>query len=148
MRVVRLLFLLSVLALPVRGEAQGVGSVMSGMRNGGGWLTIPIVAGKGSFSTTRLPTAGLTLKGCVNVWPGHSGTWDIDARENVTQGHLHVSATPGIGQRFSHEFGMQAQIDFDFRWSEPRDTTLMLWVGVDMGSDTIDACEPKYGSQE
>lgn len=148
MRVTLLVLVLAVLALPARADAQGVASVMSGMRNGGGWMTIPIVNGSGSFSTTRLPTAGLTLSGCVNVWHGHSGTWEIVARENLNQGRLQVRAEPGIGKRFSHDFGMQAQIDFDFRWSEPRDTTLMMWVGIDMGIDSIDACEPKYGSDE
>jgi hypothetical protein len=46
--------------------------------------------------------------------------------------------------RFAHEFGLRSQIEFDFQWSEPRDTTLFLWVGVDRADDGPDeACKPK-----
>ena len=41
---------------------------------------------------------------------------------------------------------MQAQVDGKFSWSEARDTTLMLWVGVALaGSKNRSLCQPKYG---
>lgn len=144
----RLLLLFALLlALPGAAQAQGVVEIMSGIRNGGGWVGVPIVKGRGSFNTAKLPAAALSLAGCVNVWYGHSGTWDIEARESVLGSVVRLHAEPGIGVPFEHDFGMQAQVNIDFRWSEPRDTTLMLWVGLDLARDgSVDPCEPDYGS--
>ncbi|MDH3272029.1 MAG: hypothetical protein OEN56_11885 [Gemmatimonadota bacterium] len=128
----------SVIALagtPLGAEAQSIAGILSGMRDGGGWVGIPIEGGEGSYTTVRLPTAGMTLSGCVHVWYGHSGQWTIEARDQITDSTLTITAEPGIGVPFSHRFGMQAKLDFEFHWSEPRDTTLMLWVGVDMDGE-------------
>jgi hypothetical protein len=126
---------------PVRGQA--IAQVMSGIRDGGGWIGIPIVKGHGTFSTVTLPTAAMSLSGCVNVWYGHSGTWTIEAHERVLGSRLQIEAEPGVGVPFEHDFGMTAQVDFDFRWSEPRDTTLMLWVGLEgRGQTDRDPCDP------
>jgi hypothetical protein len=146
MRTPLLLLAVSTLALTARADAQVVSEVMAGLREGGGWVSIPIEDGYGTFSTVTLPTAGMTLKGCLNVWHGHSGSWTVEAHERLRDVIVTLDAEPGIGVPFEHEFGMRAQIDFDFRWSEPRDTTLMLWVGVDFfGEGGDDSCEPVYG---
>ena len=144
-------FLLTLLLLAVASPAQGQGvaDVMAGLRAGGGWVGIPIENGRGTFSTVTVPTAMLELAGCVNVWYGHSGTWEIAARENGNGGTLQITAEPGVGVPFRHDFGLKAQVDVDFRWSEPRDTTLMLWVGLDlMGETGEDACEPRYAGSD
>jgi hypothetical protein len=147
-RTLQLLITAIALAAPQPSGAQKVADVMTGIRDGGGWIGVPIEAGHGTFSTVTLPTAGMTLKGCVTVWYGHSGRWEIEARERIADDVLRIAAEPGIGVPFSHEFGMRAQIDFDFRWSEARDTTLMLWVGLDlMGRDDGEACEPRYAGE-
>lgn len=132
------------LAVAMDAHAQSVSNILSGMRDGGGWVGIPIEGGEGSYTTVRLPTARMTLDGCVHVWYGHSGKWTIEARDAVTDSTLVIAAEPGIGVPFSHTFGMQAKIDFDFRWSEPRDTTLLLWVGVDLDGEGGDppVCDP------
>lgn len=131
------------LSLPTTVGAQSVTDLMAGIRDGGGWASIPIERGRGRISTMTFPTAGLTLAGCVTVWSGHSGEWEIRARDRVLDEDLTISARPGVGIPFSHTFGMQAQIDFDFRWSEPRDTTLLLWIGLGLGGDeSEEACGP------
>ncbi|MDX1492843.1 MAG: hypothetical protein R3253_02125 [Longimicrobiales bacterium] len=129
-------------ASPVDG--QSVAGIMSGLRDGGGWVGIPIEAGEGSYTTVRLPTARMTLHGCINVWYGHTGKWTIEARDQLTDSTLVIAAEPGIGVPFKHTFGMQTKLDFRFRWSEPRDTTLMLWVGVDMDGEGGEpaVCDP------
>ena len=143
MRLRTALFTAATLAVPVGLSGQGVGEMMSTLRAGGTWVTIPIVAGEGTYSTTTIPTATMTLNGCLNVWPGHSGSWEIDAVEKVQGASLEIEAEPGVGVPFRHQFGMTAQLDFDFRWSEARDTTLYIWVGVDMsGSGDASICEP------
>lgn len=132
-----------VLTLPSPARGQAIAQVMSGIRDGGGWISIPIVEGHGTFSTVTLPTTALSLSGCVTVWSGHSGSWVIDAHERVLGSRLTIRAEPGVGVPFQHDFGMTAQVDFDFRWSEPRDTTLMLWVGLDGRGETArDPCDP------
>jgi len=125
-------------------SAQSVADIMSGIRDGGGWVGIPIEDGVGSFSTVRLPTARMTLSGCINVWYGHSGLWSIEATDQLSDSTLVIDAEPGVVVPFSHTFGMQTKLDFDFRWSEPRDTTLMLWVGVDLDGEGGESavCEP------
>jgi hypothetical protein len=149
-RFVRLLVSAVLIMAPARASAQdqaGVADVLSGLRSGGGWVGIPIVEGQGSFSTVRVPTMALSLAGCVNIWYGHSGSWEIEAREQMLGSVLRIEAEPGVGVPFEHDFGLQAQVDIDFRWSEPRDTTLLLWVGIDLaGEGSESVCEPDYGT--
>lgn len=125
-------------------SAQESADVLAGLRNGGGWVSIPIVAGRGSMSTAQLPTMGMTLAGCMTVWPGHSGDFQIRAHETLADTTLVVNARPGVGVPFSHTFGAKAQLDFSFRWSEARDTTLVLWLGLAVGRTQQEACEPAY----
>jgi hypothetical protein len=139
------LLLAACLATTASAEGQVVSEVMSGIQNGGGWVEVPIQNGRGSMSTMTLPTVGLTLAGCITVWPGHSGSWVLEARDRVSNAVLEVTAEPGVGELFTHTFGLQAQIDFDFRWSEARDTTLLMWVGLNMGGEgKEESCEPRY----
>jgi hypothetical protein len=128
-------------------SAQESGDMLAGLRNGGGWVSIPIVGGQGSMSTAQLPTMGMTLAGCMTVWPGHSGDFEILARETMVDTTLVVHARPGVGVPFRHTFGVKAQLDFSFRWSEARDTTLMLWLGLAVGRTQHEACEPVYAGR-
>jgi len=125
-------------------EAQSLTDVTSSIRDGGGWVAIAIEGGEGSYSSPRLPTLNLKLNGCVTVWDQLSGSWEIEATETVTGTKLLLSAEPGVGVSFTHQFGVQSQVDVSFRWSEPRDTTLLLWVGLTINPDGVDAvCEPR-----
>lgn len=134
----------TLVAGPSEARAQGIQEVLATIRNGGGWVSVPIEAGRGTVSTLLLPTMGLTLTGCVNVWEGQSGSWKIRARDTIAEDSLSMAAQPGEGVRFEHEFGMRSQIEFQFEWSEPRDTTLFLWVGLDREEDGPEvACRPK-----
>jgi hypothetical protein len=142
MRVLLTLGLLAA-ALPASARAQPLDDVMAAIRNGGGWVSIPIVAGSGSTRTLPLPTMGLRLTGCVRVWDGHSGRWEIRAREMVADTTLTVRSAPGEGVPFAYTFGLRSQLEVDFVWSEPRDTTLFLWVGLKGADDDRDACVPK-----
>ena len=148
-RLVLMLVSASVVISPSEGSAQDparIADVLAGLQGGGGWVNIPITRGEGSFSTVRVPTMALSVTGCVNVWHGHSGLWEIEAREQMLGSVLRLQAEPGVGVPFEHAFGMQAQVDIDFRWSEPRDTTLMLWVGIDLAGEGGEAvCQPDYG---
>ena len=147
-RFVRLLLTLALIAtpltaVPTAAVAQPLDEVMSAIRNGGGWVSVPIVGGRGAARTLPLPTMNLTLTGCVRVWDGHSGAWEIRAHETIADTTLVVRSTPGQGVPFSHKFGLRSQIDVDFVWSEPRDTTLFLWVGLEGNDGDRDACQPK-----
>jgi hypothetical protein len=125
-------------------RAQGVQEMLAGIRNGGGWVSVPIVGGTGTASTVTLPTMGLNLTGCVNVWGGHTGEWKIRAQDTIGEESLLLTSVPGQGVKFAHEFGLRSQLEFEFQWSEPRDTTLYLWVGLEREEDGPDeACTPK-----
>ena len=147
MRVPAILLALVALALaaaPATARAQTVQEVLQTIRNGGGWVTVPIQGGHGTASTVLLPTMGMTLTGCVNVWEGHSGEWLIRAHDTIAEDSLALNSRPGRGVRFAHEFGIRSKLEFDFEWSESRDTTLYLWVGLDRADDgPEEACTPK-----
>lgn len=124
-------------------DAQALDGVMTAIRNGGGWVSVDIKGGRGSATTLPLPTMGMKLSGCVRVFDGLSGRWRITAHETIADATLEVNAVPGQGVAFSHEFGLRSQIDVEFVWSEPRDTTLFLWVGLGDAESDPDVCIPK-----
>ena len=43
---------------------------------------------------------------------------------------LDITAVPGAPVKFDYKAGFQAQLDVNIEWSEPRDTTLFMWVGL------------------
>ena len=42
--------------------------------------------------------------------------------------------------------GRRAQLSVEARWSEARDTTLVVWVGLETPGQQRDVCEPIYGT--
>ena len=141
----RALLALSFLAAgrPAALDAQALDGVMAAIRNGGGWVSIDIVKGRGSASTLPIPTMGMNLKGCVRVFDGHSGRWQIRAHDTIAGDTIEVVSIPGQGVPFAHEFGLRTQLEVEFIWSEPRDTTLFLWVGVGDAVADPGVCTPK-----
>ena len=129
--------------------AQAVSDVLESIRTGGGWISVPIRNGSGGIRTAAVPGLGLTVTGCIQVWDGHSGRWTIRARDLAGSGRLDAELRPGQPWRFTYTAGVTAQIDVETRWSERRDTTLHLWVGVQSLSDESgrDPCEPVYGER-
>ena len=126
-------------------QAQGIGELLASIRNGGGWITIPVVSGKGRLLTGTLPTIGLRVAGCALVWGGHSGRWEIRAHDTQGGGRLEMDADAGESLSFDYTTGLTAQLDVNVRWSEPRDTTLLLWIGLEGSArDGEAACEPTY----
>jgi hypothetical protein len=128
---------------PGRADAQGMEAVMAAIRNGGGWVSIDIQGGRGAAKTLPMPAMGMTLNGCMQVWEGNTGRWRIRAHDTVTDKVIEASSLPGEDVPFSHEFGLRTQLDVEFIWSEPRDTTLFLWVGLGDAESDPDVCTPK-----
>ncbi len=139
-----MLVLTAVLALPSPGRAQAAGELIRAIRQGGGWVYIPITGGTGGLSTDTIPTLSVPLNGCVTIWPGHTGEWTIAARDPVNGGSLDAVALPGRGVPFSYRTGLRSLLDVRIRWSEPRDTLLHVWVGLDVPASQRDACTPVY----
>lgn len=125
--------------------AQGIADLLASIRDGGGWIAIPVTSGQGRLLTGILPTVGLHVAGCAQVWGGHSGQWEIRAHDTQGGGSLEMNAGAGDIMRFEYTTGLTARLDVGVRWSEPRDTTLLLWVGLE-GPKRVgeDACEPSY----
>jgi len=128
---------------PTPGAGQSVGPLLEAIRQGGSWVNIPIEDGKGSVETAEVPTFGLELAGCARVWSGHSGTWTVEAADLVADRTFTATLDPDEAVRFRHRSGPRARLTVDVQWSEPRDTTLFLWVGLG-GEERRngDACEP------
>jgi hypothetical protein len=134
------------LFVPAAARGQSLLDLLAGIRQGGGWLDIAIERGRGSLVSATLPTAGLDVSGCLRVWGGHSGTWDIRVRDLQGTGRLETVALPDQPVRFAYATGALAQLDLKVQWSEPRDTTLVVWVGVGRGggAGARDPCQPVY----
>lgn len=136
--------LLCVTGMPAQG--QTVADLLASVQRGGGWVSVPITNGTGHVSTATVPTVGVTLSGCVRVWSGHSGSWAIEARDALGPGSLSMNAGPGESQPFRYTAGMRSKLEIDFAWSEPRDTTLFLWVGLARPNQAPEeTCEPAEG---
>jgi hypothetical protein len=146
MRPIRLLLPLLLLGVgPASAPAQTLVEVLQTIQEGGGWVRIPVSRGEGTLRSASLPVGGLQLKGCTQIWGGHSGSWNIRAREIFGGGELGVPSRPGEARTFVYQTGDQVRFQVDVRWSEPRDTTLLLWVGLETPMLSRDPCEPVYG---
>jgi hypothetical protein len=136
------------MAVPGGARAQTLAELLAAIRQGGSWVDIAIENGRGSILTPRLPTAGMPLRGCLRVWPGHSGTWDIRVRDTQGTARMETVARPDQPVPFVYRTGPVAQLEGQVRWSEPRDTTLVVWVGLGPpngdGSEGRDPCRPVY----
>lgn len=130
-----------------RLSGQTVEELMEGIRNGGGWVQIPIEEGRARIETTALPTMGLVFTGCAKVWDGHSGRWSFDARDALGTATVEAEQVePGDPVPFTAPSGLRSRLELEIRWSEPRDTTLSLWVGLEReGRRGERACEPPGG---
>lgn len=135
----------AVLLSAAPASAQGIGAVLGAMAQGGGWIQIPIERGNGSLLSAALPSVGLEIAGCMQIWAGHSGSWTVSVEDTYGNGDLNAEAEPGDDIPFSYSPGAWAQLKVDVAWSEPRDTTLLVWVGVE-GSASRDPCDPVYGT--
>jgi len=142
---VSVLAILLLVAFPLGARAQSILDLLQSIRQGGGWVAIPIEGGRGSWSSPVIPTMELTLAGCMQVYAGHSGRWDIVARDSIGDGRIEADVIGGEHVPFRYEAGERAQLTVEARWSEPRDTTLLLWVGLQIPGRKQDVCEPAYG---
>ena len=138
------LFLVAASPAAVRG--QSILDLVRSIEEGGGWVYIPIEAGKGTYLSQALPTFGMTLAGCMQVYAGHPGRWSLRARDALGDGSLEVSVAGGEHVPFRYRTGSRSQLRVDARWSEPRDTTLLVWVGLETPGQQRDVCEPIYGT--
>ena len=132
-------------ASPGDARGQSVLDLLQSVRNGGGWVYLDIVGGRGAWASSPLPTLDLTLTGCMQVYAGHWGRWDILAQDALGDGELEANVAGGESVRFHYQTGRRAQLKVEARWSEPRDTTLAVWVGLETPGRQRDTCEPIYG---
>lgn len=138
------LILAAVHPTPLSG--QGMVDLLQALRDGGTWVGIPIVDGVGRVGTVTLPTLGMTLRGCGQVYGAHTGRWTIHARDSLGGGRLDVEVVPGEPVEFSYTTGTLARLSVEARWSEARDTTLLVWIGLETRNPrSPDACVPVYG---
>lgn len=131
-------------ALPRGASAQGIADLLEAIQVGGGWIRIPIEAGKGALTTLPVPSGGRTLDGCMEIWNGHSGRWRLRVTDTFGNGELDAEAAPAQDIPFSYAPGPMARLAVDVEWSEPRDTTLLVWIGLDRPNRPRDPCEPVY----
>ena len=146
-RRVAILVAAGILASTVPAQGQ-IFELMRIIGQGGSWLGLPVTAGRASLQGPAVPVAGLSLNGCLRVWDGHSGEWTIRAEDTLGESRLDVTALPGQPVRFEFRGGVQAQLVVAVEWSEARDTTLHVWVGVAPPSaqdGERDICQPPPG---
>ena len=141
------------LTVPATAAEAQVLDAMKALSEGGSWLNLPVQDGKAALRGPLLPLAGLAIDGCFVVWRRHSGEWTVHARDERSGQAIDTVAMPGAPVRFAYKAGFTARFSVEVEWSEPRDTTLFLWVGAsrvrDGGSDDgaegegEDICTPR-----
>ncbi len=107
--------------------------LLKAIGDGGSWISLPVEKGRASLSSPVVPLAGMSINGCLHVWTGHSGKWTVRAKDTLGDETLDVVAEPGKPVRFDYKAGLRAQLDLNIQWSEPRDTTLFMWIGLARG---------------
>lgn len=144
MGILRVLILATVALWGGATSAQGqIAEFLQAVNQGGGWISLDVVDGQGRYESGILPVGGLRVDGCFQVWKGHSGTWSVRAEDRLGDGELDVRARPGQPVEFAYKAGLQAQLDVSVEWSEPRDTTLFMWVGISaLAGGDRDVCQP------
>ena len=118
------------LAVPATAAEAQLLEAMKALSEGGGWLSLPVRNGKAVLRGPRVPLAGLAINGCFVVSRRHSGEWTVHARDERSGQSIDTVAMPGAPVRFAYKAGFTARLSVDIEWSEPRDTTLWVWVGV------------------
>lgn len=126
------------LAIPCQpAAAQTLDQVFRVMQEGGAWLSLDIVGGRGSYTGGRMPTMGFRFEGWFQVADVNRGEWDIRVVDLAGTGAEVVDVTTRAGQQVpvSYDAGPTVQVQVDVTWSEPADTVLWVWVGLpDRGS--------------
>lgn len=131
-------FLASAPLLPAAPAQGQLVQLLKAIGDGGSWISLPVEKGVASLRSPVVPLAGMALNGCLHVWSGHSGTWTVRAKDTMGDEKLEVVAEPGKPVRFDYRGGLRAQLDLNVQWSEPRDTTLFMWIGVARGKKEED----------
>ncbi len=135
--------LLLVGAAPESAAGQSAADLIQALQAGGRWVDIPIRNGRGTLESDRVVTMGMGVRGCVRIWEGHSGTFDVRARETLGGETMTATVEPGESVPFSYRTGPRAQLSVEVEWSEPRDTTLHVWVGLERPADASgETCRP------
>ena len=140
-------FLAAVLLPAAPAEGQLI-HLLKAIGNGGSWISLPVEKGRATLRSPVVPLAGMALNGCLHVWTGHSGKWTVRAEDTLGDEKLEFVAEPGKPVRFDYEGGFRAQLDLDVRWSEPRDTTLFMWIGLARGKREEGEKEGEEGKEE
>ena len=109
--------------------------ILQVLQQGGAWVALPIEDGVGSFESQPVPTLGIQLRGHLQIWEEHTGSWHVVMRDLARTEDpviLERLMVPGERVDFDYQTGMFGQIQIDVRWSEARDTTLRVWVGTEL----------------
>lgn len=132
-------------AVPASAEGQ-LGRLLQAIKEGGGWARFSVEDGRGGYRSAAVPVAGLSLDGCFQVVQPATGTWTLTARDLLGDGRIEATVGAGEPVRFSYEAGFRTQLDVVVEWSEPRDTTLVVWIGLEtLAQEGRDVCQPPPG---
>ncbi len=130
---------------PTAAESQ-LARLLQAVRDGGGWVRFEVEDGKSGYRSDPVPVVGLSLDGCFQVVQPRTGSWTLTARDMLGDGRIKATVEAGEPVRFSYEAGFRTQLDVVAEWSEPRNTTLVMWVGLEtLADDDRDICEPPQG---
>jgi len=121
------------LATPADARSQTMDQVFRFMQEGGAWLSLDIVDGRGSFKGHRVPTLGMSLAGWFQVADANRGEWSIrvvDLAGDPEEPVIEVEAASGQRIPFAYDAGATVEMQVDVEWSEPADTVLWIWLGT------------------
>lgn len=131
------------------GSAEGqLAQLLQAIKEGGGWARFSVEDGRGAYRSAAVPVAGLSLDGCFQVVRPATGTWTLTARDMLGDGRIEATVGAGEPVRFRYEAGFRTRLDVVVEWSEPRDTTLVVWIGLEtLAQEGRDVCQPPPDGQ-
>ncbi len=124
------------LVTPADARSQTMDQVFRFMQEGGAWLSLDIVEGRGSFKGHRVPTMGMNLAGWFQVADTNRGEWSIrvvDLAGDPAKPVIEVDVESGQRVPFAYDAGATVEVRIDVEWSEPADTVLWIWLGTQAG---------------
>lgn len=143
------------LTVPATAAEAQLLQAMKALSEGGSWINLPVRNGKAALRGPLVPLAGLSVDVCLVVWRRHSGQWTVHLKEERSGQAIDTVALPGEPVRLAYKAGFTARFSVDVEWSEPRDTTLFVWVGAsrargrggddDPDDEEEDICTPRVG---
>ena len=90
-------------------------------------ISVPVKNGHGTASTSKI-TLGITMEGHFEIKSPDNGTWTLVVKDGKNTIINKSGVKKGEQIPFKYHTGFKTSMHFDAKWSEIKDTTLIIHV--------------------